>query len=108
MMDVRWTITLRNEHQTDASCLAKLAAVSIVAVEQERVDDFTVCNDVTAKVSAGVFTRDITASTTAAFDAKFPTDENKISSLSEAFHGVFEMTLPSRVEENLTLNSPCP
>jgi hypothetical protein len=102
-MDVQYTIVVRNTHLKDADMAAKVAAIDITQVEQEREDDFVVHTDVTPSppATSGRIHRVITATLTADFLSKTDTGDPaktidvRLAALSGAFKNVFSMQLPA-------------
>ena len=102
-MDVQYTIDVENKYLADATMSAKVAAVDITKVEQERADDFAVHTDNTAIVVPGQIQRTITATLTASFESRFPTNNDRRVALNGAFRDLFMKNIPANVAENLSL-----
>ena len=102
-MDVVYTLRVLNTYQKDSYVRDKMEAISIVAVEQERVDQFAVHTDATIIVASGEITRTITATLTADFLTQFPTFDMRIEGLKGAFKNVFAQMMPAEVFEGIGL-----
>lgn len=103
-MDVEFRIDISNKHLKDANVQAKVAGVDITSVEQERDNDFTVHTDATTIISVGNIRRTITATLTADFEFRFPTNNDKRYALEGSFQHLFALQVPAAsVNENLTL-----
>jgi len=100
-MDVQYTIVVSNTYLKDADMRAKVAAVDITQVEQERVNDFAVHTDNTNIFATGSIHRVITATLTADFLSKTDTGDPattvdaRLAALSGAFKNIFSMQLPA-------------
>lgn len=101
-MDVQYQLEFTNTHQKDTYMQTRMAAVSIVPVEQERVNDFTVHTDSTTIPASGTIRRVITATLTADFLTRFPTENDRRAALKDAFKNVFGQMLPAQITESIS------
>lgn len=108
MADVRYTIEVTIPTKSDAVVVAAMEDVDITPVLEERVRDFTLCDDTTSIFAAGTIRRVIIAELTPEFESKFPTDNDRLSALRGAFKNRFGSQLPARVDEIVELGSFCP
>jgi hypothetical protein len=100
-MDAKFTIELSNQYLKDTEASAKMAAVSITDVLQERVEMFTLCSDITTVPVAGTIRREIIVTLTADLVSQFPTNQDQLSALRGTFLNVFRLRLPAVVNESL-------
>jgi hypothetical protein len=108
-MNAKVVISVENKYMKDVNVSAQMAAVSVAHVQQERVNEFTICSDVTAIDSPGVITRTFVLALTADFLTQYPDSGSRYARLSRAFKGTFDVGLPADCNESLTLNDGvCP
>lgn len=102
-MDVEYTLDITNKYFADADMVTKIGGVNISPIQQERQDDFTVhTDDGGAIVSPGKIRRTITATLTAEFESKFPTEDQRRTALNGAFEEFFTKNVPAIVKENIS------
>jgi hypothetical protein len=82
---------------------AKMAAVDITPVMQERVDQFTLFSDTTSIPSSGNIRRVIRVTLTADFMTQFPTNDDKTAALVPAFKNHFQKHLPAQITQTFSL-----
>lgn len=102
-MDAQYTIKVTNKYLADAAMAAKVAAVDISTVEEERGDDFAVHTDNTVIFAAGEIRRIIVATLTEDFESRFPSNDDRRYALEGAFESFFNFNIPASVTESLSL-----
>lgn len=102
-MDVVYEIDIENKFLKDSDMAARMTAVVLTPVLSERADDFTLVGSPVTIPAPGIIRRTITATLTADFMAKYPTNDQKRAQLSDVFRAFFYLNLPGEVTETITL-----